>query len=62
MRVLQLDDIHHALEGQLVKIKAVADVIIGGYGLRIVVDHHGAVAVVTDGMKGLNATPVELYG
>ena len=62
MRVLQLDDIHHALERQLVKIKAVTDVIIGGDGLRIVVDHHGAVAVVTDGMKGLYAAPVELYG
>ena len=60
--VLQLEDIHHALEGQLVEIKAVAHVVVGGDGLGVVVNHHGAVSVLANGLERLHAAPVELYG
>lgn len=54
--VLQLKDIHHTLEGKLVEIKAVAHIIVGRYRLGIVVDHHGAVTLLTDRIQGLHAT------
>ena len=60
--VLQLEDIHHALEGQLVEIKAVAHVVVGGDGLGVVVYHHGAVSVLANGLERLHAAPVELHG
>ena len=60
--VLQLEDIHHALEGQLVEIKAVAHVVVGGDGLGVVVNHHGAVSVLANGLERLHAAPVELHG
>ena len=60
--VLQLEDIHHALESQLVEIEAVAHVVVGGDGLRVVVNHHGAVSVLADSLERLHAAPVELHG
>ena len=40
MRLLQLDDIHDTLEGELVEVKTVAHIVVGRYGLRVIVDHH----------------------
>ncbi|CUP62700.1 Uncharacterised protein [Segatella copri] len=40
MRLLHLDDIHHTLEGQLVEVETVAHIVVGRYGLWVVVDHH----------------------
>ena len=62
MRLLHLDDIHHTLEGQLVEVETVAHIVVGRYGLWVVVDHHRAPAFLADGVQCLNATPVELYG
>ena len=61
MRVLQFEDIHHALEGEFVEVKTVAHIVVGGNGLWVVVDHHGAVAVLADGLERLYAAPVKLY-
>ena len=62
MRLLHLDDIHHTLEGQLVEVETVAHIVVGRYGLRVVVDHHRAPAFLADSVQCLNAIPVELYG
>ena len=40
MRLLHLNDIHHTLEGQLVEVETVAHIVVGRYGLWVVVDHH----------------------
>ena len=58
---LELDDIHHTLEGELVEEQAVTHIIVGRYGLGVVVDHHAAVALLADGVERLHTTPVELY-
>ena len=61
VRVLQVEDVHDALEGELVEVEAVAHVVVGGDGLGIIVNHHTAVALLADGVQGLHAAPVELY-
>ena len=61
VRVLQLEDIHHTLEGKLIEIKTIAHIIVGRHRLGIVVDHHGTIALLTDRIQGLHATPVELH-
>ena len=60
MRILQFDNIHDAFEGQLIEIETVAHIIISRNGLRVVVNHHRTVTVLSDGIKCLNATPIEL--
>ena len=62
MRVLHLDDIHHTFEREFLEIETVAYVVVGGNGLRVVVDHHRTETVVADGVKGLYAAPIELDG
>ena len=62
VRTLQVEDIHHALEGELVEVETVAHIVVCGDGLGVVVDHDGAVALATDGLQGLDATPVKLHG
>ncbi len=62
MGILQFENIHHALEGKLVEIKAVAHIIVRRHGFRIIVYHDTAVALLADGVQSLHATPVELYG
>ena len=61
VRVLQVEDVHDALEGELVEVEAVAHVVVGGHGLGIIVNHHTAVALLADGVQGLHAAPVELH-
>ena len=61
VRVLQVEDVHDTLEGELVEVEAVAHVVVGGDGLGIIVNHHTAVALLADGVQGLHAAPVELH-
>ncbi len=61
MRILQFDDVHHTFKCQLIKIETVTHVIVGRHGLRVVVDHDAAVALLADGVERLHATPVELH-
>jgi hypothetical protein len=58
-RVLLLVDVEHPLEAQLVEIEAVADVVIRGDRLRVVVDHDRLAAHALEGQSGAHATPVE---
>ena len=60
--ILQFENIHHALEGELVEVKTVAHVIVRRHGFGVVVYHDTAVAFLADGVQGLHAAPVELYG
>ena len=62
VRILQFEDVHHTLEGQLVEVEAVAHIIVCGDGFRVVVYHHAAVALLADGVQCLHTAPVELYG
>ena len=57
----QVQDIHHTFEGQFIKIQPVAHVIVCGYRLRIIVDHHTSISFLANGVKCLNTTPVKLY-
>ena len=61
MGILQFKDIHHALKGKLIEVEAVAHIIVGRYGLGVVVDHHAAIALAADGVKSLHSAPVELH-
>ena len=61
MRTLHFDDVHDTLKGQFVEIQTVAHVIVGGNGLRVIVHHHAAVALLADSAECLHAAPVELY-
>ena len=61
MRRLHVDDIHHTLEGQLVEVQTVTHVIVCRYRLRVIVNHHRAIALLADGVQSLHTTPVELY-
>ena len=60
IRLLHIDDIHNTLECQLIEIETVAHVIVGRNGLRVIVYHYRAVALLADGIESLHATPVEL--
>ena len=60
VRLLKVDDIHDALEGQFVEIKTVAHVIIGRYGLWVVVDHHALMTLLAGSLERIDRTPVEL--
>ena len=57
----EVEDIHHALKGQLVEIEAVAHVVVGRNRLGVVVDHDGAVTLAANGAECLNAAPVKFY-
>ena len=61
MRILQFQDIHHPLKGQLIEIESITHIIIRGDSLWVIVDHHRAVALLTDGIQRLHTAPVELH-
>ena len=61
MRILHLDDVKHTLEGELVKVETVTHIIVGRYGLWVVVNHNRAVALSAYGVERLHSTPVKLY-
>ena len=61
IRILHVDDIHDALKGQLIEIKAVTHIIVCGYCFRIIVDHNTAITALANGVQSLHTTPVELH-
>ena len=61
MRHLQVNDVHNAFKGQLIKVETVTHIIVGRHCLGVEVDHDRAVALLTYSVQRLNATPVELY-
>ena len=56
---LGLVDLHDVLEGQRLEVEPVGDVVVGGDGLGVAVDHDGLVAV-RQGHGGVDAGVVEL--
>ena len=54
--LVNLDDV---LEGQRLEVEPVGDVVVGGDGLRVAVDHDGLVAI-GQGHRGVNTGVVEL--
>ena len=61
LRAFEVDDVHHTLEGQFVEVEAVAHVIVGGDGLRIVVYHHAWATLIAHGLQSIDRTPVEFH-
>ena len=59
-RALELVDVHHTLEAELLKVEAVRLVVVRRDRLRVVVDHDGLVAHVLDAAHTRHRTPVEL--
>ena len=60
MRLFQVNDVQYALKRQLVKVQAVAHIIVRRDRFRIIVDHDGTPTFLADGVQRLYATPVEL--
>ena len=60
-RLLQVDDVEHTLKGQFVEVEAVAHVVVGGHGLRVVVYHDGLIAQLARRLDGVHRAPVELH-
>ena len=54
------DDLEDVLEGQRLEVQAGGDVVVGGDGLRVAVDHHGLVAGLAQRHGGVDAGVVEL--
>ncbi len=61
MGLLKLENIHHAFKRKFVEVEAVAHVVVRRHGLRIIVYHHRAPALLLDGHKRVHRAPVELY-
>ena len=58
-RQLGLVDLDDVLEGQRLEVEPIGDVVVGGDGLRVAVDHDGLVAI-RQGHRGVNTGVVEL--
>ena len=58
--LLDPDDVHHVLRVQGLKIQAVGGVVVGGDGLRVVVDDDHVVAHFPKGPDGVDGAVVEL--
>ena len=62
MRGFEFEDIHHALECKLIEIETLTHVVVGGDGLRVIIDHHRTIPLLCHCHQGIHATPVELHG
>ena len=62
MRILQLQNIHYPLKGQLIEIESIAHIVIRRDGLRVIIDHDGAIALLANRIQRLHTAPVKLYG
>ena len=59
-RLFEVDDIEQTLKGEFVEIEAVAHIVVGRYGLGVVVDHDALITQLASGIDGIDRTPVEL--
>ena len=59
--LLKVEYVHDSLECKLIEIEAVAEVVVGRYGLGVVVDHHRSPALFFDRKESIDRAPVELY-
>ena len=61
LRLLELDDVHHILRSQRLEVQLVGGGVVGGDGLRVVVDDDGLVAGLTDGHDRVDRGVVKLH-
>ncbi len=61
MGLLFLNDVHHILQGDRLEEQLVRGIIIGGDGLRIVIDNMGLYPLLSQGHDRMNGAVVELY-
>ena len=61
MRILQFDDIEHALKREFIEIEPIAHIIVRGHCLRIIIDHDRTVTLLANRVERLHAAPVKLY-
>ena len=61
VRSFHLVDVHHPLVCELVKIQAVAHVVVRRFGFRVVVYHHTPPAAFAQGAQTVYAAPVKLH-
>src|SRR5688500_17895418 len=59
--MLDVNDVHHVLEGQRLEVEAVRSVVIGRDRLRVAVDHDGLKALFAQGKARMTAAVIELY-
>ena len=59
-RLLQIHHVEHTLQREFIEVETVAHIVVGRYGLGIVVDHDRLIAQLTGGVDGIHRTPVEL--
>ena len=59
--LLEVHDVEHTLQRQLVEVEAVAHVVVGRHGLGVVVNHDRLVTQLAGSVDGVDRTPVELY-
>ena len=54
-------DVHYSFEGEFIEIEPVADIIIGGNRLRVVIYHDTPVSFLANGVQCLDSAPVKLH-
>ena len=59
-RCLEVENVHYALERQLVEVQTVAHIVVGRNGLGVVVDHNRLVSQLASGLDCIHRAPVEL--
>ena len=59
-RLLALQHRQHLLDPERLEVEAVRRVVVGGDRLGVAVDHHGLVAELAEGLRGVDAAVVEL--
>ena len=60
MRLLQVNDIQHPLQRQLIEVEPIRHIVVGADRLGVVIDHDGVVALLLDRLEGRDTTPVKL--
>mmetsp|Transcript_46803 Transcript_46803/g.134816 ORF Transcript_46803/g.134816 Transcript_46803/m.134816 type:complete len:365 (+) Transcript_46803:1433-2527(+) len=60
--LLEMADLEHGFQRQLLEVEAVALVVVSGHRLGVTIDNHGAVARLAEGTNGADTAPIELHG
>ena len=60
VRLLQVNDIQHPLQRQLIEVEPIRHIVVGADRLGVVIDHDGVVALLLDRLEGRDTTPVKL--
>ena len=61
-RLLQVDNVEHTFEGELVEVETVAHVVVRRNGFGVIVNHDGLITQLTGSLDGVHRAPVKLNG